>query len=311
MRGRSMEPSMEPSTEPSIEPSTEPFVKVERKGAVALLTLNAPAERNALSTPRQWAELVEAIDAVQEDASIRCMVLSGAGSAFCAGGNLKDMQQRQGIAAGTPYAIRETYRRGIQQIPLAMARLEVPAIAAVNGPAIGAGLDLACMCDIRIASVRARFAESFVKLGIIPGDGGAWLLQRIVGYARAAELTFTGDTLDAGEALACGLVSQVVEHEALASTALALAERIAANPATALRMSKRLLREAQHQRLDTLLELSAGMQALAHHSEEHALALVAFTEALGKRKGRTDAPAVQHAAAAPGGPLASHDDRAS
>jgi enoyl-CoA hydratase/carnithine racemase len=129
-----------------------------------------------------------------------------------------------------------------------------------------------------------------------------------VGYARAAELTFTGDTLDASEALACGLVSQVVEHEALASTALALAERIAANPATALRMSKRLLREAQHQRLDTLLELSAGMQALAHHSEEHALALVAFTESLGKKAVQTAEPAWP-AAAGPKGPLASHDDR--
>ena len=126
------------------------------------------------------------------------------------------------------------------QIPLAFERLDVPAIAAVNGAAIGAGCDLACMCDIRIASEKAKFAESFVKLGIIPGDGGAWLLQRTVGFSRAAELSFTGDTLDAAEALACGLVSRVAPPDQLLDEARKLADRIAANPGPALRMTKRL-----------------------------------------------------------------------
>lgn len=136
---------------------------------------------------------------------------------------------------------------------------------------------------MRIASDKARFAESFVKLGIIPGDGGAWLLQRIVGYSKAAELSFTGDMLDAQQALACQLVSQVVPHDDLMATCLALARRIAANPAPALRMTKRLLREAQHQRIEALLEMSAGMQALAHHTAEHDEAVAAFVQSMAKR----------------------------
>jgi enoyl-CoA hydratase/carnithine racemase len=145
----------------------------------------------------------------------------------------------------------------------------VPTIAAVNGPAIGAGLDLACMCDIRVASTAATFAESFVTLGIIPGDGGAWLLQRVVGYAKAAELTFTGEVIRAEEALAIGLVSRVVQPEDLLATARDLAVRIARNPPHALRMAKRLMREAQTARFDSILELSAAFQAIAHHSTDN------------------------------------------
>jgi 2-(1,2-epoxy-1,2-dihydrophenyl)acetyl-CoA isomerase len=125
------------------------------------------------------------------------------------------------------------------------------------------------MCDIRIASEKAVFAESFVKIGIIPGDGGAWLLQRVVGISKAAEMTFTGDTITAQEALACGLVSKVVPADGLLAEALALAGRIAANPGHQLRMAKRLIREAQTTRLETILEMSAAFQALAHSTEEH------------------------------------------
>jgi enoyl-CoA hydratase/carnithine racemase len=204
------------------------------------------------------------------------VILTGAGSAFSAGGNVKDMRDRKGLSAGSPYEIRNNYRRDIQNIPLNVYDLDVPTIAAVNGAAIGAGCDLACMCDIRIASERAKFAESFVKLGIIPGDGGAWLLPRLVGQSKAAELTFTGDTIDATEALACGLVSKVVPADALMNEARALAGRIAANPGHALRMAKRLLREGQHVRLDTLLEMSAAFQAIAHHTPEHDQAIDAL-----------------------------------
>lgn len=256
------------------------FVLYEQTGAVVTLTLNSPAERNALTTPAQWAEIVAAVSRVQSDRSVKCVVLTGAGTAFCAGGNIKDMQNKTGIAGGNAYEIREGYRAGIQQIPLALNRLDVPTIAAVNGPAIGAGCDLACMCDIRIASEKAKFAESFVKLGLIPGDGGAWLLQRIIGYSRAAELSFTGDTIDAAEALACGLVSRVVAPDRLMAEAQALAERIAANPGPALRMTKRLLKEAQHQRIESVLEMSASMQALAHQTPEHDQALDSFLNSM-------------------------------
>lgn len=256
------------------------FVTYQQDGAVAILTLNDPDARNALSTQAQWDAVVAACERVQRDQGVRCVVLTGAGTAFCAGGNVKDMKNRTGIAAGNPYQIRDGYRGGIQRIPLALYDLDVPTIAAVNGPAIGAGCDLACMCDIRIASERARFAESFVRLGIVSGDGGAWLLPRIVGMSKAAELSFTGDMIDATEALACGLVSRVVAPEDLMPQALALAQRIAANPAPALRMTKRLLREGQHTRLDTLLEMSAAFQALVHHTPEHLQAVEAFVASM-------------------------------
>jgi enoyl-CoA hydratase/carnithine racemase len=162
-----------------------------------------------------------------------------------------------------------------------LENLELPVIAAVNGPAMGAGCDLACMCDLRIAGESARFAESFVKLGIIPGDGGAWLLPRVVGFARAAEMALTGDTLSAQEALAAGLVSRVVPDAELIPAARALAARIAANPPQAVRMARRLLREAWNNRLDTVLEMSSAMQAVAHTTDDHKEALAAMRE---KRK---------------------------
>jgi enoyl-CoA hydratase/carnithine racemase len=177
-----------------------------------------------------------------------------------------------------PETIREEYRNGIQRLPRALYNLDVPVICAINGPAIGAGLDLTCMCDIRIASEKATFAESFVKVGIVPGDGGAWLLPRAVGMSKAAEMAFTGDSFDAQEALACGLVSRVVAPEKLMEEALKLANKIAANPGGVLRMTKRLLREGERSTLDSLLEISAGYQAIAHMTPDHHEAVNAFIE---------------------------------
>jgi len=132
------------------------------------------------------------------------------------------------------------------------------------------------MCDLRVASTKAWFAESFVQLGIIPGDGGAWLLTKAIGPARAAEMALTGDRVTAEQAAEWGLINRVVEHEALMDAARELAARVAKNPPHAVRMAKRLLRESQHQSLESLLELSATMQALAHHTEDHREALAAF-----------------------------------
>lgn len=254
------------------------FVLYERDHALVTLTLNRPRERNALSNQAQWDELVGCCERIRRDESIKVVILTGAGTAFSAGGNVKDIRDKRGIAAGNAYAIAQGYASGIQRIPLALHALEVPTIAAVNGPAIGAGCDLACMCDIRIASENARFAESFVKLGIIPGDGGAWLLQRAIGYQRAAELSFTGEAIDAQTALAIGLVTRVVPQDLLLPAARELALRIAANSGPALRMAKRLLRQAQSARLDETLQLSAALQALAHHTPEHDQAVAAFFE---------------------------------
>jgi 1,4-dihydroxy-2-naphthoyl-CoA synthase len=227
-------------------------------------------------------EFVQVCDEIRRDASVKAVILTGAGPIFSSGGNVKDMQRFFDDAL-TPDAIREEYRQGIQRIPRALTQLDVPVICAVNGPAIGAGLDLTCMCDIRIASETATFAESFVRVGIVPGDGGAWLLPRAVGRAKAAEMAFTGEAIDAQEALACGLVSRVVPADQLLPTARALADKIAANPGAVMRMTKRLLREGEHSTLESLLELSAGYQALAHKTADHREAVMAFVE---KRKPR-------------------------
>jgi enoyl-CoA hydratase/carnithine racemase len=256
----------------------QPFLLYEQSGAVVTLTMNSPETRNALTGGNAPQEFVDACARIAADPSVRVVILTGAGPAFSSGGNLKHMQE---MFDDTPAELREWYRNGVQRLATAVYGLEVPAIAAVNGPAIGAGCDLTTMCDIRIASEKASFAESFVKVGLIPGDGGAWLLPRAVGMSKAAEMSFTGDTLSAAEALACGLVSRVVPADRLMDEARALAERIAANPGGALRMSKKLLREGQHMRLDSLLELSAGLQSIAHKTPYHVEAINAFNE---KRK---------------------------
>ncbi|MCA0243500.1 MAG: crotonase/enoyl-CoA hydratase family protein [Proteobacteria bacterium] len=254
----------------------QPFLEISRDGPVAVLTMDRPATANAVSDPDAIGALLDACAAINADHGVRAVVLTGRGSAFSAGGNLKTLREQFGAGLGAPVWSRLAYRDGIQRLPLALHGLEVPTIAAVNGHAIGAGNDLACMCDIRIAAETARFAASFIKLGLLPGDGGAWLLPRVVGRSRAAEMVFTGRTLDARQALDWGLVSQVVPAEQLMPAALALAHEIAQHSGSALRMAKRLLREGEHSRLDTLLEMSAAMQALAHHTPEHEAALAAF-----------------------------------
>lgn len=256
----------------------KPFLILEREDAILTVRMDSPETRNALSDPSQMQEFVDLCANVRTDRSIKVVVLTGNGPAFCAGGNVKDMRERGGIFAGSPYEVRESYRNGIQRIPLCLYDLDVPVIAAMNGPAIGAGLDLACMCDVRIAADTAKFAESFVKLGIVPGDGGAWLLPRIVGMPRASLMALTGDMIDAQTALAWGLVTEVVPAAELETEALGIARRMAANPAHGLRLTKRLLREGQHMRLDSLLEMSAAYQALAHHTEDHMEAVAAFVE---------------------------------
>ncbi|QIL80227.1 crotonase/enoyl-CoA hydratase family protein [Diaphorobacter sp. HDW4A] len=254
------------------------FLKLEQAGPVLIVTMNRPETRNALSDDGVVEEFVGCCEQINADLSIRAVVLTGAGPVFSSGGNLKSIRDKMGAGLGEPPLSRQAYRNGIQRLPLAWCNLEVPTIAAVNGPAYGAGNDLATMCDIRIAAQSAVFCETFVKLGLIAGDGGAWLLPRAIGMSNACEMAFTGDAFDAQQALAFGLVSRVVPDAELMDASLQLARRIAVNPPHALRMTKRLIREGQHTRLDTLLEMSAGFQALAHHTAEHDAALAGFLE---------------------------------
>jgi enoyl-CoA hydratase/carnithine racemase len=253
-------------------------IQLEVHGHVAVLTLNRPDTRNALSGEDMFAAFEVLFEHLNSDMNIRAAVLTGAGSAFCSGGNVAEMRDRTGMFGGTPAQIAANYRVGIQRIPRAFQALQVPIIAAVNGAAIGAGNDLACMCDIRIASDSARFAESFVKVGIVPGDGGCWLLPRVVGFSRAAEMALTGDSIDAQEALRIGLVSKVVPADTLLREALALAQRIAANPPQVLRWTKQLLQQARTSTLDEALDTAGKFQGLAHHTADHAEAVTSFFE---------------------------------
>ncbi len=248
----------------------------EQKGPVALLTLNRPDIRNAFTDLDIIEEILDALQKVQQARDTSCLIVTGAGSAFSAGGNVKDMYNRQGMFSGDPDQVRENYRTGIQKIPLAMQRLDVPTIAAVNGPAIGAGCDLTCMCDIRIASEKARFGETFTSVGLIPGDGGAYFLPRAVGFSKALELAFTCRVIDAAEALRIGMVSEVTPAEKLLERSMELALEIARQPARVLRLAKRLFYLAQGMPLEDTLELSAAFQALCHHAPEHMAALEAF-----------------------------------
>ncbi len=250
----------------------------DQDGPVVTLTFNMPETRNALTDLDLCDAIVEAMARISRDQTVCVAIVTGAGKAFSSGGNLKHMKERQGIFSGDAISVKDGYRLGIQRVARAMWECEVPLIAAVNGPAYGAGCDTTCLCDIRIASTAATFAENFVRVGLISGDGGAWLLPRQIGLSRAAEMTFTADPVDAATALEWGLVSRVVDPEALLPEALALARRIAKNPPRQLRMAKRLLREGLNTRLDTVLELAAAYQGACHQTADHEEAVSALLE---------------------------------
>ena len=255
-----------------------PLLTLEKRGHVAVLTLNRPDSLNALGLPGDGDQVRVVCDAVNADHDVRCIVLTGAGRAFSAGGDVRAMKAREGTFAGPGVQIRDAYRHDIQRIARSIYGLEAPSIAAVNGAAIGMGCDLACMADIRIAADSARFGVTFLKLGLIPGEGGAWLLPRTIGLSRACELLFTGDVIDAATAMTWGLVSRVTPAAALMDEAMALAERIAAQPPHALRLTKSLLRQGQATSYDTLLELSAAAGALSHLTEDHIEGVDSFLE---------------------------------
>ena len=252
------------------------FLRYEQDGPLVTLTMNQPEQRNPLSGNTAVEEFVDVCERIGADRQVRCVILTGTGSAFSAGGDIR-LMQRQASREVTELDIRSEYRR-IQRLTLSLFNLEVPVIAAVNGPAIGAGLALACMCDVRLASERARFADSYVRLGIVPGNGGAWLLPRIVGLSAAAELSLTGDMIDAQQALALGLVSRLYPPEDLLQAARELASRIAQNAPHAVRLTKRLMREGLRSPLETNLELAAVFQAISHKTEDHSEAVNAFLE---------------------------------
>lgn len=253
----------------------------EIENHVATITLNQPDTRNSISEFEMIDAIVDACDELNNNQDIRAAILTGAGSAFCSGGNVKDMRDKTGMFAGSEQELADNYRNGIQRIPLALSQVKIPLIAAVNGPAIGAGCDLTCMCDIRIASTQAKFAESFIKVGIIPGDGGAWFLPRVIGISRASQMALTGQIIDAKTAQDWNLISELVEPNELLNKANELAQQIASNPPQVIRATKRLLKLGQSLDLPELLDESANVQSQMHGTQDHIEAVNAFLE---KRK---------------------------
>ncbi len=253
-------------------------IRIEQDGRVAVLTLNRPESGNTVSEPAVIDELERGVHSLQSGGETSVIIITGRDKIFSAGGNVKAMRDRSGMFAGEPVTVYENYRNSVQRITRLMAGLDLVTIAAVNGHAIGAGCDLAVMCDLRIAAKKARFSQAFVNLGIVPGDGGAWFLARAVPRHVAAELIFTGKRIDGEEAYRLGLVNEVVEDDELLDRARALAAEIASKPPVALRLSKRLLNRASEVSLSEFLDISAAYQSFLHQTEDHHEAVAALLE---------------------------------
>src|SRR5438552_417616 len=245
---------------------------LERTGAIATLTLNRPDARNALDLVMR-GELLSALDEVEADPEARVVILTGAGGHFCAGGDVKTMRTKGQTAADGRRRV-ESLNRMVQRL----VEFPRPVVAMVDGFAVGAGCNLALCCDLIIASDRAKFGEVFAKIGLVPDGGGTWLLSRVVGLARAKELIFTAEIIDAVEAARIGLVNRVVSAGDLAATTRALAERIAQGPPQALALAKHMINRAASTDLEAALDVEAFSQAIASTGAEHREGLAAFFE---------------------------------
>ena len=243
----------------------------------ATITLDRPDARNAYSEA-MVDSLLRAFEAVSDDDDIRLIVLTGAGVAFSAGGDLKRMRDKDGMFAGGPTVLRSNYIRHIQRIPRAISQVDKPIIAAVNGPAIGAGLDLACMCDLRVAAPGAKFGSTFVKVGLIPGDGGAYLLARTVGLPKALELIVTARIIDADEAQRIGLVNMIALDDDVVTAARQLGQPIVDNAPLAVQLAKRATYRSFDQDLEGALELAATYQGVVQNTDDHLEAVAALLE---------------------------------
>ena len=243
-------------------------VEVTRDGAVQTITLNRPEKMNAF-TRNLHAELLAALKEAR-DPEVRAVVITGAGRAFCAGQDLTEFSE----AGDVGMALRETYHPNVH----AVRSLEKPVIAAVNGACAGAGLSFACACDIRVASDAAAFVPGFVGIGLIPDAGGTYFVHRLLGAPRAFEWMSSNRRLTAAEAHAWGLVSEVVEADALPARAAEVAQLYAVLPTKAIGMTKRLFDHADTATLDEQLELEAQLQAAAAQSEDFREGVAAFLE---------------------------------
>ena len=235
---------------------------------IATLTLNRPKARNAYSSS-MIRQLVSGLDELELDPQVRVVILTGAGRAFSAGGDLKLMRDKEGMFAGEAVELRSRYMQEIHQVPQRLSRFSKPVIAAINGAAIGAGLDLSLMCDLRIAAESAKFGSTFVKVGLIPGDGGAYYLNRAIGLAKSLELTLTGRVIDSAEAERLGIISRVVPDETLLETAQQLAHEIAQNAPVAVQLTKAATYQSLNLSAEGALQIAASFQGIAQNTRDH------------------------------------------
>jgi len=251
----------------------KPHVLYEVKGHVAIITLNRPEAKNAFSIEMitLWNEYLKN---ARNDINVRVLIVTGKGDTFCSGGDIQEMAEGRLRS----WDMKNFVWEGVHRIVLNLEDMDKPVIAAINGAAMGAGMDMAIMCDIRICSDRARFAESYVNMGVVPGDGGAYFLPRLIGISKALELLLTGDVINPGEALKLGIVNRVVPHEDLLNEAFRLSEKIAKKPPQAVRMIKRAVYQAQTSSLRSHLDYISSQLALLTETEDHVEAAKAFLE---------------------------------
>lgn len=241
------------------------------------ITLNNPEKMNAISY-----EMIDSLTATlfkaEMNPDVKVIVIRGAGKAFSAGGDVQAMKDKSGMFHGDSNELRMRYMQGIQKIPKCMEDLSKPIIAMVNGAAIGAGCDLSMMCDLRIGCEESRFGETFAKLGLVPGDGGTFFLTRIVGFAKAMQMTMTAEIISGKKAFEFGLMNYYVETADLEKETSALATKIASLPAVALQMAKKSLKAAYRHDLQVNLDLLAAFQGIAQRTPDHEAAVNAFFE---------------------------------
>lgn len=243
---------------------------------VQIITLNRPEKKNAFDK-----EMIDAWVAALEEAkyndNVNAVIVTGAGDAFCSGGDVSSMRGGK----PTPLESKNVLWENIHRVPLTLKTMDKPYIAAINGVAVGAGLDMALMADFRVMADTAKVNEGYVKVGLIPGDGGSYFLPRLVGQSKAYELLWTGDFIDAQEALRIGLVNHVYPRESFMEKTLELVERIAAGPQVAIRMVKRSVRQSPDLELETALDMISSHMAIIKETEDHKEGVAAFLE---KRK---------------------------
>lgn len=252
-------------------------VKFNKENHIAYVTLNRPESSNAF-TLTMIDELCSLLRNLDEDQNVRVIVFKGEGKHFCAGGDIKAMESKKEMFAGESNELRLRYEYGIQQIPLAMERLQTPTIAMVNGAAIGAGCDFACMSDIRIGHEKTKMGETFSKLALVPGDGGTYFLPRVVGYTKAMEMFLTGKIYSAKECYDMCLLNKLVDSSEIESETKAMAEMIAANAPIALSLTKKALKASYLKDLQTSLDMLSSFQGITQRTEDHFEGIKAFKE---------------------------------